>query len=65
MPRKIRELEAELKHAGFIIEPGKGSHRVWKKGSVRVTMSGKSGADAHHYQEKDVKQALLKAKESN
>jgi predicted RNA binding protein YcfA (HicA-like mRNA interferase family) len=60
MPRKIRELEADLARAGFIRQPGKGSHRKWRhpkyKGSV--TMSGQPGADAKSYQEERVLAAI-------
>ncbi|NQT64318.1 MAG: type II toxin-antitoxin system HicA family toxin [Candidatus Marinimicrobia bacterium] len=53
MPRKIRELIAELKAAGFVNRGGNGSHRnfIHPKG-VLVTLSGKSGSDAKPYQEK-------------
>lgn len=29
MPRKVRELEADLSKEGFSRQPGKGSHRRW------------------------------------
>lgn len=29
MPRKVRELEADLRKEGFTRQPGKGSHRRW------------------------------------
>ncbi|MCF7922515.1 MAG: type II toxin-antitoxin system HicA family toxin [Candidatus Marinimicrobia bacterium] len=53
MPRKIRELIAELKVAGFIDRGGKGSHRnfIHPKG-VLLTLSGNPGSDAKPYQEK-------------
>jgi predicted RNA binding protein YcfA (HicA-like mRNA interferase family) len=59
MPRKVRQLIAELEKAGFINRGGKGSHRNFThpKG-VRVTLSGGSGDDAKHYQERDVWRAL-------
>ena len=59
MPRKIRELITDLEKAGFADRRGKGSHRnfIHEKG-VRVTISGKLGSDAKHYQERDVKRAL-------
>ncbi len=64
MPRKIRQLEADLKRAGFALERarGKGSHRSWVHPTgVRVTVSGQAGADAHDYQEKDVREAIQEA----
>ena len=61
MPRKIRELIAELEGAGWRIAPGgKGSHRKFAhpRAPRKIIVSGASGADAHHYQEKLVKSAL-------
>jgi predicted RNA binding protein YcfA (HicA-like mRNA interferase family) len=62
MPRKIRQLLADLKHAGFVqIDGGKGSHRKFRHprfpGSVIV--SGNEGDDAHSYQEKQIRNAIL------
>jgi predicted RNA binding protein YcfA (HicA-like mRNA interferase family) len=59
MPRKVRELMAELEKAGFVSRGGKGSHRnyIHPRGP-RVTLSGKPGTDAHHYQEKQVRQRI-------
>ena len=62
MPRKLVELIKDLKDAGFyeIKGGGKGSHR--KYGHLKfhgiVTLSGHSGNDAKHYQEKQVKNAI-------
>ena len=59
MPRKIRQLVAELKKAGFVERGGKGSHRNFKKAGVpTVTISGADGDDAKHYQEQQVKEAI-------
>jgi predicted RNA binding protein YcfA (HicA-like mRNA interferase family) len=65
MPRKVRQLIADLEQAGFVNRGGKGSHRNFThpKG-VRVTVSGGAGDDAKHYQERDVKRALAAVKES-
>ncbi len=60
MPRKIRELIADLERAGFRNRGGKGSHRTYvhpRYGS-HVVVSGHSGDDAHRYQEKKVKEAI-------
>ncbi|MDE0424641.1 addiction module toxin, HicA family [Candidatus Poribacteria bacterium] len=59
MPRKIRQLIADLRKAGFINTGGKGSHRNFKhpKGP-RVTISGKLGDDAKSFQEKLVKRRI-------
>jgi len=53
MPRKISELIAELKGAGFIDRRDKGSHRnfIHPKG-VLLTLSGNNRSDAKPYQEK-------------
>ncbi|CAN2050343.1 Type II toxin-antitoxin system HicA family toxin [Candidatus Magnetomoraceae bacterium gMMP-1] len=61
MPKKIRELIAKLRKNGFIDRGGKGSHRnfIHKQG-IKLTLSGKNGNDAKPYQEKDVKEAILK-----
>lgn len=59
MPRKIRELIAELKKAGFVNRGGKGSHRNFVHDlGVQMVVSGKEGADAHHYQERKLHEAL-------
>jgi predicted RNA binding protein YcfA (HicA-like mRNA interferase family) len=59
MPRKIRQLIADLENAGFINRGGKGSHRnfLHEKG-VAITISGKLGADAKPYQERLIKQKI-------
>ena len=64
MPRKVRQLIADLEQAGFVNRGGKGSHRnfVHPKG-VRVTLSGNPGDDVKHYQERDVRRALDAVKE--
>ena len=60
MPRKIRELIAELKAAGFVDRGGKGSHRnfMHPKCSMPITISGKLGDDAKPYQERAVRDAI-------
>jgi predicted RNA binding protein YcfA (HicA-like mRNA interferase family) len=58
MPRKIRQLEADLQHAGCIRIPAKGSHRKWQFAGHCITMSGKPGADAKPFQEKEVREML-------
>jgi predicted RNA binding protein YcfA (HicA-like mRNA interferase family) len=66
MPKKIRELIANLKKAGFyeISGAGKGAHRKYshKDYSGAVTLSGALGDDAKPYQEKQVKQAIKEIK---
>jgi len=65
MPRKLRQLMADLEKVGFVNRGGKGSHRNFThpKG-LRVTISGGAGDDAKHYQERDVRRALDALKEN-
>jgi predicted RNA binding protein YcfA (HicA-like mRNA interferase family) len=65
MPRKVRQLIADLEEAGFVNRGGKGTHRNFThpKG-VRVTVSGAPGDDARHYQERDLRRALHTVRES-
>jgi predicted RNA binding protein YcfA (HicA-like mRNA interferase family) len=62
MPRKVRQLVRDLLDAGFyeIAGGGKGSHRKYSHVRYRgaITLSGASGDDAKHYQEKQVRQAI-------
>jgi predicted RNA binding protein YcfA (HicA-like mRNA interferase family) len=64
MPRKIRELIAELERAGFETGSGKGSHRIFihKNCPFNIVISGKFGADALPYQEKAIKRTLREIK---
>ena len=52
MPRKVRQLIADLEKAGFVNRGGKGNHRnfVHPKGQ-RLTISGGAGDDAFPYRE--------------
>ena len=50
MARKIRELKAMLRKAGFTCRSGKGSHSVWDHPKA----SGNDGRDAKPYQEREV-----------
>ena len=63
MPKKIRELKAMLRRAGWVLIPGrgKGSHTFWQHPKVAdgITLSGNDGADADRYQEKMVR-ALIR-----
>jgi predicted RNA binding protein YcfA (HicA-like mRNA interferase family) len=59
MPRKIRELIRDLERAGFANRGGRGDHRNFQHSrGIRVTLSGKLGADAKPYQEKQVRRAI-------
>lgn len=64
MPPKIRELIALLEQSGFMDRGGKGSHRnfIHQDVSRPVTISGKPGDDAKHYQIRAVQQAIKELK---
>lgn len=66
MPKKIRELKAMLKQAGFELLPkrGKGSHAIYQYPgtTIRVNLPGKDRSDAKAYSEKQVKQTIERAK---
>ena len=64
VPRKIRQLVSDLERAGFALVPGgKGSHRKFRHSKMAgsVILAGRDGDDAHHYQEKQVRQAIREA----
>jgi predicted RNA binding protein YcfA (HicA-like mRNA interferase family) len=60
LTRKIRDLVADLEEAGFVDRGGRGSHRNFVHPRVRkpVTLSGRLGDDALHYQERAVRLAI-------
>ena len=63
MPRKVRELVTELIRAGFVDRGGRGSHRNFlHPAGVRITLSGRPGADAKRYQEQEVAQRMAAAR---
>ncbi|MGH9338980.1 MAG: type II toxin-antitoxin system HicA family toxin [Acidobacteriota bacterium] len=64
MPPKVREVISELERAGFVNRGGKGSHRnfVHPKVAKPVTISGRPGDDAKHYQLRAVQLAIEEAK---
>jgi predicted RNA binding protein YcfA (HicA-like mRNA interferase family) len=64
VPRKIRELIADLEAAGFENRGGKGSHRNFVHPNVAkpVTLSGNAGDDAKKYQERSVNKAIEESK---
>ena len=64
MPRKIRDLIADLKRAGFSNRGGKGSHANYEHScGERVTVSGKLNDDAKPYQEREVSRAIENARQ--
>jgi predicted RNA binding protein YcfA (HicA-like mRNA interferase family) len=63
MPRKVRDLIAELERAGFQNRGGKGSHRNFIHPSgPRLTVAGAPGQDAKPYQERDVGRAIRESR---
>ena len=64
MPPKIRKLISELESAGFVNRGGRGSHRnfVHPRVSETITIAGKLGDDAKHYQVRAVRRAVEDAK---
>lgn len=61
MPRKLRELRADLRRAGFTIARQRGSHQTWQHPLTKATsivLSGADGADAKPYQEGTLAKAL-------
>ena len=66
MPRKLRELRADLRAGGFMIDHQTGSHQIWRHGDnseITVNLAGNDGSDAKPYQEKEVRRALLRVRE--
>ena len=66
MPRKIRELKADLRRAGFEQVPTKSSHTRWRHPLLRgqtLTLSGADGHDAKPYQEQDLRSILAKLRQ--
>ena len=66
MPRKLRQLRADLKAAGAYIASQEGSHQKWKhpKVTAPVELAGNDGKDAKHYQEQQVKQFIRLIREA-
>lgn len=68
MPRKIRELKAQIVHEGFVYLPkrGKGSHERWRHPlhNKTLTIPGKDGDDVPLYLEKQIEKLLILLQES-
>ena len=63
MPRKLRQPRSDLQRAGFSVDHQRGSHQVRKHPlipGVSANLVGKDGADAKPYQEREVREALLR-----
>ena len=63
MPRKIRELKAQIVREGFIDLPkrGKGSHQRWRHPLLEKTLTipGKDGDDVPLYLEKQLAKLFI------
>lgn len=67
MPRKIRQLKADLRDAGAHQTAQEGSHTKWEHPLVPGTLielSGHDGDDAKPYQERDLRKALRRIDEA-
>jgi hypothetical protein len=68
MPRKLRQLRAELRQAGWHVDRQSGtSHQIWIHSLIpelEVNLAGQDGKDAKHYQERDVREAVRRANEA-
>jgi hypothetical protein len=63
MPRKVRQLKADLRHAGASVVRQRGSHSTWQHPAipgVLIELAGNDGDDARSYQERDVREALAR-----
>jgi predicted RNA binding protein YcfA (HicA-like mRNA interferase family) len=68
MPKKVRELKAMVKKAGYILQSGrgKGSHTFWKHPLLPeepLTIPGQDGDDAPLYLERAIQRVLQKISE--
>jgi predicted RNA binding protein YcfA (HicA-like mRNA interferase family) len=66
MPKKVGELKALLRKAGFERKRIKGSHERWVHPmlpELPVTLAGKDSKDAKVYQERLIQSALRRLKE--
>ena len=70
MPRKIRQLKADLRKAGAYLASQEGSHAKWKHkllDDTMVVLAGHDGHDAKPYQEKAINaflEQIAQAKET-
>ncbi len=66
MPRKLRQLIADLERAGFVCEPSRGSHRKFRhvNGTTAILSGHNTGVDAKTYQEKHIRQKIEESKKA-
>ena len=68
MPRKMRQLRADLRRAGAKVTSQAGSHEKWRHPLVpdlSVELAGHDGDDAKPYQEREVRTLLRRAAEES
>ncbi len=65
MPRKLRELIADLRRAGFVQEPERGSHRKFRhpRGVTAIVSGHSEGVDVKPYHEKQIRQKIEQARQ--
>ena len=67
MPRKIRQLKADLRSAGVQQTAQEGSHTKWKHPlmpGTLIELAGHDGDDVKPYQERDIRKALQRVDEA-
>ncbi|HET8631810.1 MAG TPA: type II toxin-antitoxin system HicA family toxin [Thermomicrobiales bacterium] len=69
MPRKIRQLVADLRRAGFVQlrGRGKGDHQMWQHPDVPaaiVGLDGRDGDDAKRYMETNLRKAIAQVQQT-
>lgn len=67
MPRRIRQLKADLRRVGAVQTAQEGSHTKWKHTLVPgmlIELSGHDGDDAKPYQERDLRAALQRIEDA-
>lgn len=64
VPRKVRELRADLRRNGFTERKVSSGHTVWEHPALpgHISVSGGDGNDALPYQEKAVKESVRAAR---
>jgi hypothetical protein len=68
MPRKLRELKADLRRVGAIQVAHEGSHTKWRHRRVPgllIELAGSDNDHAKHYQERDLRDALHRIREAS
>ncbi len=66
MPRKKRDIRHDLRRLGFHEDQGKGDHTIFRHPLVpfNIAVDGRDGADAEHYDERNLKRARKALKDA-